>query len=343
VGHKIGYARVSTADQDPHLQLDALNAEGCLKIYKDVATGTKADRPQWTACLAELRPGDTLIIWKIDRLGRNLRDLVDIVAALEARDVGVKSLTNGIVDTTTAQGKLVFGMFALMAEYEAALIKERTLAGLAAARARGRTGGRKPKMTSALVDKAQRMYDSRQFTMAEIAASCGVTPMTIYRNIRTISAAPSEEVTATAQGVDLGVPWPGHLGSAALLTIGRRARLGDRFGLGPVLEAAAVSTHDPVDGLGEVLQQVETVSDLDRLRRTKPATFGIPARTVTTNHLSAWVSAQPGGEGIGAAVGQQVNGPAGVHVDDDAAVGVALAEREIVDADHGDRAGLGHR
>jgi DNA invertase Pin-like site-specific DNA recombinase len=187
MGHKIGYARVSTADQDPQLQLDALAAENCLKIYTDKATGTKADRPQWNACLADLHPGDTLIIWKIDRLGRNLRDLVDIVAALEARDVGVKSLTNGIVDTTTTtHGKLVFGMFALMAEYEAALIKERTVAGLAAARARGRRGGRKPKMTPELIGKAQRMYDSKQFTMAEIAASCGgVTPMTIYRNIQT--------------------------------------------------------------------------------------------------------------------------------------------------------------
>lgn len=97
----------------------------------------------------------------------------------------MRSLTNGIVDTTTAHGKLVFGMFALMAEYEAALIKERNVAGLAAARARGRTGGRKPKMTSALINKAQRMYDGRQFTMAEIAASCAVAPMTIYRNIRT--------------------------------------------------------------------------------------------------------------------------------------------------------------
>ena len=192
MGHKIGYARVSTADQDPQLQLDALAAEDCLKIYKDVATGTKADRPQWQACLDDLRPGDTLIIWRIDRLGRSLRDLVDIVSALEARGVGVKSLTNGIVDTTTAHGKLVFGMFALMAEYEAALIKERTLAGLAAARARGRTGGRKPKMTSALINKAQRMYDSRQFTMAEIATSCGVTPMTIYRNIRTDRATAKE-------------------------------------------------------------------------------------------------------------------------------------------------------
>jgi hypothetical protein len=100
------------------LQLDALNAEGCLKIYTDTATGTTAGRPQWNTCLADLRPGDTLIVWKIDRLGRNLRDLIDIVTTLETRGVAVKSLTNGIVDTTTAYGKLIFGMFALMAEYE---------------------------------------------------------------------------------------------------------------------------------------------------------------------------------------------------------------------------------
>jgi len=185
VAHNLGYARISTADQDPQLQLDALAVVDCLKIYTDTASGTKADRPQWNACLADLRPGDTLIIWKIDRLGRNLRDLIDIVTTLQTRGVGVRSLTNGIVDTTTAHGTFVFGIFALMAEYEAALIKERTQAGLAAARARGRTGGRKPKMTPALINKAQRMYNARQFTMAEIAQSCDVTPMTIYRNITT--------------------------------------------------------------------------------------------------------------------------------------------------------------
>jgi len=185
VGDKIGYARVSTVDQNPRLQLDALEAEGCLKLYTDTATGTKIDRPQWNACLDDLRRGDTLVIWKIDRLGRNLRDLIDIVTTLGERGVGVKSLTNGIIDTTTAHGKLVFGMFALMAEYEDALIKERTQAGLVAARARGRRGGRKPKMTPALVNKAQRMYDSHRFTLAEIAQSCAVSPMTIYRHIRT--------------------------------------------------------------------------------------------------------------------------------------------------------------
>ena len=137
MSHTIAYSRVSTADQDPDLQLHALAAAGYL----------------------------------------------------EACGVGVRSLTNEIVDTTTAHGKLVFGMFALMAEYEAALIKERTAAGLAAARARGRKGGRKPKMTPELTGKAQRMYDAKTFTMAEIAASCGVTPMTIYRNIKVSGSA----------------------------------------------------------------------------------------------------------------------------------------------------------
>ncbi len=117
MGHQIGYARVSTADQNPEMQLDALGAAGCLKVYTDTATGTKVDRPQWIRCLEDLRPGDTLVIWKIDRLGRNLRDLIDIVTTLEDRGVGVQSLTNGIVDTTTAHGKLVFGMFALMADF----------------------------------------------------------------------------------------------------------------------------------------------------------------------------------------------------------------------------------
>jgi DNA invertase Pin-like site-specific DNA recombinase len=189
VADKIGYARVSTADQNPQLQLDALRSEGCLKIYTDKATGTRADRPEWKACLADLRPGDTLVIWRLDRLGRSLADLINIVTDLGNRGVAVRSLRDGLVDTTTADGKLVFGLFALLAEYEAALIKERTQAGLAAARARGRKGGRKPKMTPELIDKAQRMYDSRNFTMAEIAQSCRVTPMTIYRNIRARQAA----------------------------------------------------------------------------------------------------------------------------------------------------------
>ncbi|MGY2093284.1 recombinase family protein [Nocardia gipuzkoensis] len=128
--------------------------------------------PKQQTCLADLRPGDTLVVRKIDRLGRSLRDLIVIVAGLAQRGVGVRSLTNGIIDTTTAHGTLVYRMFARTAEHEAALITERTTAALA----RGRTGGRKPNMTPALIDKPQRMYDSRAFTMAEIAQSCGVTP-----------------------------------------------------------------------------------------------------------------------------------------------------------------------
>ncbi len=135
------------------------------------------------------RHPDHLVIWKIDRLGRILRDLIAIVTTLDGRGVGVQSLTNGIIGTTTAHGKLVFGMFAPMAEYEAGLVRERTQVGLIAARRRGHKGGRKPKMTDDLIGKAQRMYDARHFTMAEIATSRGVTPMTIYRHIRTEATA----------------------------------------------------------------------------------------------------------------------------------------------------------
>ncbi|MEE6140548.1 recombinase family protein [Mycobacterium sp. 050128] len=182
---KIGYARVSTLDQHPELQLDALAHAGCLKIYTDYASGTRAHRPQWDACRAGLCAGDTLVISHIDRLGRNLSDLIDVVTELHTRKVGIQSLSDGLVDTTGAHGGLVVGMFTLMAEYEAALRRERTQSGLAATRARGRLGGRKRVMTPALINKAQQMYDTREFTMAEIATCCGVTPMTIYRYIRT--------------------------------------------------------------------------------------------------------------------------------------------------------------
>ncbi|MFF7944865.1 recombinase family protein [Nocardia gamkensis] len=165
MGHKIGYARVSTADQNPRSQLDIPAAEAVSKVYTNHGSVTKADRPQWQAYLADLRPGDTLVIWKIDRLVRNLLDLIGIVTSLGQREVGVRSLTNGIADTTTADGKLVFGMFALMAEYEAALVHEHTQAGLAAARARGRRDGREPKMTP--------------------------PPLTIYRKIRVDTPAAS--------------------------------------------------------------------------------------------------------------------------------------------------------
>jgi DNA invertase Pin-like site-specific DNA recombinase len=146
VGHFIGYARVSTADQNPALQLDALNAASCLKVYTDRASGAAAERPELARALDDLRPGDTLVVWRLDRLGRSLRHLVEIVTQLEERKVGLRSLSESI-DTTSPSGKLVFHIFCSLAEFERALLRERTAAGLAAARARGRLGGRPRALT----------------------------------------------------------------------------------------------------------------------------------------------------------------------------------------------------
>ncbi len=137
---KIGYARVSTKDQSFDLQLDALEKDGCGKIYRETASGAKDDRPALRELLDHLRPGDVLVVWKLDRLGRSLRHLVELVKILEERKAGLRSL-NDPIDTTTAQGRLVFNLFGSLAEFERELIVERTRAGLSAARARGRLGG----------------------------------------------------------------------------------------------------------------------------------------------------------------------------------------------------------
>ena len=138
---KIGYARVSTRDQKLDLQIDALKRAGCERIFQDVASGSKTARPALDELLGQLRAGDVLVIWKLDRMGRSLRHLVDLVGDLVARDIGLLSL-NDPIDTTSAQGRLVFNLFASLAEFERELIRERTQAGLTAARARGRAGGR---------------------------------------------------------------------------------------------------------------------------------------------------------------------------------------------------------
>ncbi len=153
---RIGYARVSTQDQRPELQLDALAGAGCEQVFQERQSGKDRDRPELETCLKVLRKGDTLVVWRLDRLGRSLKDLVEIVHALEDRGVGFQSLTESI-DTTNAGGKLVFHVFAALAEFERNLIRERTVAGLAAARARGRRGGRKAKMSKADVRKAAAM------------------------------------------------------------------------------------------------------------------------------------------------------------------------------------------
>ncbi len=179
----LGYARISTVAQDAALQHDALQAAGCDRVFSDTASGALNDRPELAKALDHLRTGDTLIVWRLDRLGRSLRHLVDTVAALADRDVGFRSLQESI-DTTTPGGKLVFHLFAALAEFERDLIRERTHAGLAAARARGRHGGRPKAMSTDKLALAREMYDSKQHTVAQIAAVLGVSRATIYRHLR---------------------------------------------------------------------------------------------------------------------------------------------------------------
>ncbi len=183
MGHRLGYARVSTLDQHPDLQLDALAAAGCSRVFVDRASGALDARPELTKVLDQLRPGDTLVVWKLDRLGRSLRHLIETLGALEARGVGFTSLQEHL-DTTTSGGKLVFHLFGALAEFERDLIRERTTAGLVAARARGRVGGRPPRMTPQKLAVARQLYESRQHTVAAIAKTVGVSRASIYRHLR---------------------------------------------------------------------------------------------------------------------------------------------------------------
>jgi DNA invertase Pin-like site-specific DNA recombinase len=183
VGHALGYARVSTTEQDPALQHDALAAAGCYRVFTDVASGAKADRPALGQLLDQLRPGDTLVVWRLDRLGRSLPDLIETVRGLEARGVGFRSLQESI-DTTTPGGRLIFHIFGSLAEFERELIRERTLAGLAAARSRGRRGGRPTVMTPAKLRIAQRMRQAdRPESYAAIAAALGLSTTTVHRHL----------------------------------------------------------------------------------------------------------------------------------------------------------------
>ncbi|GIJ49746.1 invertase [Virgisporangium aliadipatigenens] len=181
----VGYVRVSTPDQNPALQNDALTAAGCAKIFTDVASGARADRPQLIAALDYLRPGDVFIVWQLDRLGRSMRHLIDTVKALHERGVQFRSLRESI-DTTTAAGRLTFHLFAALAEFERDLLRERTTAGLAAIaarRARGRRGGRPRKMTAEKIAVARQMYASQQYTVDQIAHTLGVSRGTIYQHL----------------------------------------------------------------------------------------------------------------------------------------------------------------
>src|SRR5680860_1761343 len=190
----VGYMRVSKADgsQSTDLQRDALLVAGVESdhFYEDLASGKKDDRPQLAACLKALRKGDTLLVWKLDRLGRDLRHHVNTVHDLTDRGIGLKVLTGqgAAIDTTTASGKLVFGIFAALAEFERELISERTLAGLASARARGRTGGRPFKMTPAKVRLAMAAMGQKETKVGDLCKELGITRQTLYRHVSPLGA-----------------------------------------------------------------------------------------------------------------------------------------------------------
>jgi DNA invertase Pin-like site-specific DNA recombinase len=182
MGDLLGYARVSTVDQTMALQLDALTDAGCHRVFQEKASGANDRRVELASLFDHVRPGDTVVVWRLDRLGRSLRHLIDTVNALADRQVGFRSLVENI-DTTTSGGKLVFHIFGALAEFERELISERTHAGLTAARARGRVGGRPSAMTPAKTIEARRMYESGEYTWEQIGEMFGVSRMTVYRHV----------------------------------------------------------------------------------------------------------------------------------------------------------------
>jgi DNA invertase Pin-like site-specific DNA recombinase len=183
----IGYARVSTSEQTLNLQKDALEKIGCVKIFSDVVSGAKAEREGLHEALEYVRAGDTLVVWRLDRLGRSLKHLIEAITKLNNRKIGFKSITENI-DTTTSGGKLVFHIFGALAEFERDIIRERTNAGLSAARSRGRLGGRPKAKTLDSPKKvalAQSLYDNKNNTIEEICKTLHISRATLYRYIQT--------------------------------------------------------------------------------------------------------------------------------------------------------------
>ena len=183
---KFGYARVSTKEQVLDLQIDALEKAGCKQIYQEKITGAKADRPELLKMVDQLREGDTVIVWKLDRLGRSLRDLVNLIEKFNSQGVGFLSLQDNI-NTTTPTGKLTFHIFAALAEFERGIISERTKAGLAAARARGRKGGRPKGLSKKAQDKArlaESLYKEQKLTIDEVCEHLHISKPTLYRYLR---------------------------------------------------------------------------------------------------------------------------------------------------------------
>jgi len=179
----IGYARISTHDQTLALQLDALEKAGCDRIFTDKVSGTKAERKGLTEALSHLREGDALVVWRLDRLGRSLRHLIDTVTELHDRGVGFKSLQENI-DTTTSGGKLVFHIFGALAEFEREIIRERTQAGLASARSRGKVGGRPKALTPKEVQILRNMAADKSLTVSDICQTLGIGRTTFYRYVK---------------------------------------------------------------------------------------------------------------------------------------------------------------
>lgn len=183
---KIGYARVSTKDQSLNLQKDALKKAGCKKIYSEQISGAKKERPKLKELVKQLREGDVIIVWKLDRLGRSLRDLVNLISQFQDLGVGFKSLQDNI-DTTTPSGKLTFHLFAALAEFERDIISTRTKAGLEAARARGRKGGRPTGLSKKAQDKArlaESLYKEKERSISEICDHLNISKPTLYRYLR---------------------------------------------------------------------------------------------------------------------------------------------------------------
>ena len=179
----VGYARVSTQDQNLDLQQDALTSAGCEKIFIDHVSGAQAERVGLDPALEYMRPGDTLVVWKLDRLGRSLRHLVETIQLMVSKDIGFKSLQENI-DTTTSGGKLVFHLFAALAEFERDIIRDRTHAGLAAARARGRKGGRLTVMNEQIKQAADLLRADRSRSITDICKTLGISRATFYRHTR---------------------------------------------------------------------------------------------------------------------------------------------------------------
>jgi DNA invertase Pin-like site-specific DNA recombinase len=193
----VGYARVSTQDQKPELQLDALRGAGCGRVFEDRGvSGAKAERPGLTQALAHVREGDTLVIWKLDRLGRSLGHLIETVNDLEKRGVGLRSLTEQI-DTTTSGGRLIFHVFGALGQFERDLIRERTKAGLTAAAARGRKGGRKPVVTPEILRKARALM-TQGLNVREAAARLKVGKTALYKALATAPADARSRTTMQA-------------------------------------------------------------------------------------------------------------------------------------------------